>query len=157
MSQATTSDDLTPQRGQAQDLPAPHIAEHRPLHESVLAAPLMETWLPGQPGATPWVRQHGDRLVAVRVRIDPRSGQRYTTVELLAEHPDEPLVAAMQRPEPPVSGQGADDMVSLKVGLAERQWHRRLKSVGATYDESTRVWRLRRSQAVELGLEGRIL
>jgi hypothetical protein len=143
--------------GQAQDLPAPHVAEQRPVHESVLAAPLMETWLPGQVGASAWVRQHGDRLVAVRVRIDPRSGQRYTTVELLAEHPDEPLVAAVQRPAPPASGEGADDLVSLKVGLAERQMHRKLKAAGATYDEGTRVWRVRRSQAVSLGLEGRIL
>lgn len=142
---------------QAQDLPAPHVADHRPVHESVLSAPLMETWLPGQPGAAAWVRQHGDRLMAVRVRIDPRSGQRYTTVELLAEHPDEPLAAAVQRPEPPASGAGADDLVSLKVGLAERQMHRKLKAAGATYDEGTRVWRLRRSQAVALGLQARIL
>jgi len=143
--------------GLAQDLPAPHVAEQRPVHESVLAAPLMETWLPGQAGAIAWVREHGDRLVAVRVRIEPRSGQRYTTVELLAEHPDEPLAAAVQRPEPPASGAGADDQVSLKVGLAERQMQRKLKAAGATYDDSTRVWRLRRSQAVALGLQARIL
>ena len=148
-----------PQPASVQEVAAPHVASHQPLHELVLAAPLVETILPGQAEAEPWVRQHGASLVAVRLRVDPRSGVRYTSVEVLAELPEARCTDAAPLDDA-TAQTGADHdgeaWVSIKVGLSERQLQRRLQAVDAEFNERTRTWCLRRAQAVAMGLEARI-
>ena len=104
-----------------------------------------QTLRPGQRGTHRWVTTYGDQLVAVRYRYDAERQRRMTTVELIvSEGPWSPA------PKP-------DPMVGVRVEWGEVEVARQVKRSGGEWDRQRRVWRLARSEAARLGLDGRVV
>ncbi len=133
------------------------------------ASEILQILSPGVPGTEPWVARHGDALVCVRQRLDPQTGRRFTTVELVAdelssvpaestEAVDELAVTGHVAQAAPESSsvEHDDDWVFIKVGLSERQLKRRVQLAGGLWDDQARAWKLRRSQVHHLGLQARL-
>jgi hypothetical protein len=105
------------------------------------------TLKPGRKGTKQLLEQYGDRLICVRYRYDPERSKRFKTVELLVAErhwiPRRPRFAA-------------DQVVGVRIGFAERALRDRAKQAGARWNSDQKVWRMRYSQAVALGLVNRI-
>jgi len=97
----------------------------------------------GDRGAKTLTAQFGDKLVCIRHRLDPSGTKRITTVELVVT---EKLIA--RKPSP---------TVDIAVRVQERDLQARLRAVGARWNPTEQVWRVRRATAVALGLKKRIV
>jgi hypothetical protein len=86
---------------------------------------------------------HGDRLVCVRHRIDPRTQSRYVTVELVSEVLP---IRSLDNRE-----------VSVRIGPADKRMRVLLLSFGAAWDSSNQVWRMPRGLARTLRLLDKIV
>ena len=106
-----------------------------------------KTLRPGDRGTKKLAKRHGDDLVCVRYRYDRRAGLRLTTVELVVER-------ARWKPPRRIPDSA---LVSVKVEPWERPLQERLKSAGARWDPTLRLWRMRYDKAVELRVRRRIV
>jgi len=97
----------------------------------------------GQIGAKRQTLQHGDELVCVRHRIDPRTNTRYVTVELISEWL--PVVSRDNR------------QVAVRIGALDKPTRILLLSYGATWDPTRRLWLMPRSVARTLRLLHQII
>jgi hypothetical protein len=94
-------------------------------------------------GAIKLARQFGETLVCVRHRVDAKGEFRYTTVELLVDKaPIRPRIEAM---------------VLVRIASDERSLQQVARAAGATWDYSTRLWRMPRRLAGILRLAPRIV
>lgn len=96
---------------------------------------------PGDPGTKRLHERYGDRLLCVRYRIDPDSGRRFTTVELVVE----------ERTGPPAKE------VWVRIGYDETDLRHRIKNAGGVWDGSRKLWRISGQAAKTLGLQKRIV
>lgn len=94
-------------------------------------------------GAKNLSAQYGASLVCVRHRLDDTGTQRITTVELVVA-----VQPIRRRPGP---------TVDVRVLPKERALQAKLKQAGARWHETEAVWSLRRSTAIALGLNDRIV
>lgn len=97
----------------------------------------------GARGAKGLTQEYGERLVCIRHRMDATGTRRLTTVELVVSE------KAIQPRASPI--------VSLVVGLHERELQAKVKAAGGRWNTTAKVWRIRRATAVALGLRARIL
>jgi hypothetical protein len=105
------------------------------------------TLAPGQKGTKKLLREYGAQLVCVRYRYDAERRLRFTTVELIVE----------QSPWSPLPARITDGtVVGVRVGVNEVALQRRIKQTGGKWNPVARVWEMPYSQALTLGLEGRI-
>jgi hypothetical protein len=105
------------------------------------------TLAPGQKGTKKLLREYGAQLVCVRYRYDAERRLRFTTVELIVE----------QSPWSPLPARITDGtVVGVRVGVNEVALQRRIKQTGGKWNPVARVWEMPYSQAMALGLEGRI-
>ncbi|MBL8202938.1 MAG: hypothetical protein JNM09_01820 [Blastocatellia bacterium] len=102
---------------------------------------------PGQPGTKRLVSQYGARLVCVRYRYDGVQGKRFKTVELILEE------AVWQ---PPVRAFQEDELIAVRVELAEVDWRQRVKRAGGKWNPARKLWELPFGQVRKLGLTERI-
>lgn len=91
------------------------------------------------PGAKRLAERYGDALLCVRYRADRQTGQRPTTVELVAD----------RRPLPPLAG--------VRIAYEETDLRRQVKTVGGQWDAETKLWRLPKSVMRKLKLEARVV
>ena len=103
---------------------------------------------PGQKGTNQLLAQYGDRLICVRYRYDAQRKKRLKTVELLVDERDW---------EPPHVPFAHDQIVGLRVALADVAVRDRVKQAGGTWDPERRVWQLRYDRVVALALNSRIV
>lgn len=103
---------------------------------------------PGQRGTKRLLAEYGERLVCVRYRYDAERRKRFKTVELIVEEVDW---------EPPRRAPAGETIVAVRVGYEEAELRGRVKRAGGRWNAERRVWEMRYDQAVELGLEGRIV
>ncbi len=96
---------------------------------------------PGAPGTKRLVERYGHALLCVRYRTDPESGRRFTTVELVVE----------ERDGPPTGD------VWVRVGYGEADLRQQIKTAGATWDHSKKLWRMPAKAAKAMKLEKRIV
>ena len=105
------------------------------------------TLAPGQKGTKKLLREYGAQLVCVRYRYDAERRLRFTTVELIVE----------QSPWSPLPARIPDGtLVGVRVGVNEVALQRRIKQTGGKWNPVASVWEMPYSQAMALGLEGRI-
>jgi len=97
---------------------------------------------PLQPGAVKLARQYGDALLCVRHRHDSEGSYRYTTVELVVDR-----APIQHRP---------GRMVGVRLALNERTLRLIACASGATWDPTTKLWRMPRQIAQRLGLLDRV-
>ena len=100
---------------------------------------------PGQDGTKKLLAQYGEQLVCVRYRYDDEKRKRYKTVELIVD----------EAPWEPKKIKG-DELVGVRVEYGEKDLGIRVKQAGGVWDGLRKVWRLRYSQVVALGLEERV-
>jgi hypothetical protein len=102
---------------------------------------------PGQKGTKQLAALYGDRLVCVRYRYDAQLQKRYKTVELVVAERD----WIPRRPR-----FGGEQLVGVRIAFAERTIRDRAKQAGARWNPDRKVWQMRYSQAIALGLVERI-
>ena len=111
---------------------------------------VVQTRKPGRNGSKRLVELHGDDLLAVRYRIDPRQRISYTPIE--------------RKPAP---GNGINytaqhlyqnrQSVALRIHRHETDLPRLVTSAGTKWQPDRQVWLMRRGDAVKLGLNERII
>ena len=113
-----------------------------------------KTLRPGTDGTKRYLRIYGDRLVCVRYRLDPRSGRRLTTVELVAAE-----VAPAHPLDPPPLDERIhpNQFVRLRIEFRERALRARVKAAGGVWIAACRAWELRFGDALDLGLRDRVI
>src|SRR4029434_244287 len=94
---------------------------------------------PGQKGTKQLLAQYGDRLICVRYRYDAQRKKRFKTVEILVAERDW---------EPPRPRFGHDQIVGLRVPVADVAVRERVKQAGRAWDPPRRVWELRYDRTV---------
>jgi len=101
---------------------------------------------PGQPGTRRLLSQYGQRPFCVRYRYDMQAGKRLKTIEIVLE--ESPWQAPARF--------SADEIVGVRVSLAEVDLQRRLKQAGGRWNPSRKLWEVRYQTAVALKLTSRL-
>jgi hypothetical protein len=105
---------------------------------------VVKTLWPTQAGAVKLARRYGPALVCVRYRHDAAGSTRYTTVELIVE-------------QAPVQHRVSDRaMVGVKIAWGEAALRAKAKSMGARWDEPSRLWGMTMRTARLLDVTDRI-
>lgn len=128
---------------------------------------------PGQKGTLKHLEQHGDRLLFVRYRYNPKTNTRLTTVELIVdERPARPASAetapvhATDRESTPVPPSTAGTRsvrelgprpVGVRIGAREQALRIRVRAAGGYWDPRRGLWVLRADLVRPLGLESRLV
>lgn len=107
-----------------------------------------KTIIAGQPGTQKWQKKFGDALVCVRYKYDAENNRKIKTVELVVE--DEPWKADAQRTP-------ANKIIGLQVFYGETSLGRLVRSAGGRWNRKKQLWLLPYREAVNLGLEERIV
>jgi len=109
------------------------------------ATHVIKTLAPGSPGAQKLALRYGADLVCVRHRVDAGGRQRITTVELVVDVSE---IRSRGRAEPELA---------LRLAMGEQALRASIQQAGGRWDAAARVWWLRRSQVLALGLKGRVV
>lgn len=96
---------------------------------------------PGAPGTKRLLKRFGPSLLCVRYRLDPASGRRFTTVELVVE--ERPAKAS------------AD--VLVRIAYNETELRSQVKNAGGVWEPEHKLWRIATPAVKALGLEKRIV
>jgi len=102
----------------------------------------------GQPGTKKWIKEYGESLVCVRYKYDMKKRRKIKTVELIVE--DEAW-------EPDRERTPANKLIGVKVLYGERELGRLVRAAGGRWNRKRQVWELPFREAVNLGLEERIV
>jgi hypothetical protein len=100
--------------------------------------------LPGRPGTKRLMKIHGDSLVCVRYRHDPMKLYRFTTIELVID------AAPIHRKRFDTASFG------VRIERQEQELRMAAKAAGARWDAMDRLWWMRGSVILTLGLIHRI-
>ena len=102
---------------------------------------------PGEPGTKRLVAQYGDRLVCVRYLEDEARGKRYKSVEIIVEERD------LKPRRPPAGG----SEVYVKIAWEELNLREQVKQAGASWNKDLKLWKMKRAEALKLGLKDRVV
>ena len=105
------------------------------------------TLQPGQKGTKALIERYGKQLIFVRYRYDADLCRRLKTVELVIE--EKPWLPSPMKPE-------KSSLVGVQVGLREVELQRQIKRAGGKWNAQRKLWEMRRSEALRLGLKDRI-
>ena len=94
--------------------------------------------VPLQRGTARWLRRFGPALLCVRYRLDPRTGMRYTTVELVVEKRETSLDSHAQ--------------VLLPIDFEDQALRRQAIDLGAKWKRREQAWLMTVATAIQLGL-----
>jgi hypothetical protein len=104
--------------------------------------------VPGQPGTKKWLKRYGENLVCVRYRYDQQRKIRTTTVELTVE--EGPWRRSNKRIP-------MNKIVNVRIAYDEVHFRKLVKAVGGKWNPKNKAWQLPYREALELGLEKRII
>ena len=102
----------------------------------------------GQPGTQKWIKQYGQKLIAVRYKYDDNKKQKMITVELVADLQDWNK-DAQRIPN--------NKKVKIKIKYGEIDLGIRVKSFGGVWNKKEGVWECKYEIAKTLGLTDRIV
>ncbi|MDA3874171.1 MAG: hypothetical protein PF795_09440 [Kiritimatiellae bacterium] len=106
------------------------------------------TLRPGDRGTKKLVEFYGDRLVAVRYRYDPESGDRIKTAEIIVDEKKFPPAATDTHPH---------DLLLVEVGYREAALREKVKQSGGRWNPQLQGWILPHHRVVHLGLQHRLM
>lgn len=117
------------------------------------------TLKPGQNGTKRLTEKYGSRLVCVRYKYDQTAGKRYVTVELIEEESDwtAPAEASKAAPTTAALSTALDQRVAVRVAYGETELRKKIKAAGGIWRPRHKLWELRRTDAIALGIESRIV
>lgn len=112
------------------------------------------TLKPGQNGTKKLARKYGARSICVRYRYDRAAGRRYTTVELIQEDAPRPIAPPVEAPDtlPPRT-----QRFGVRIEYWDNELREQLKAAGGIWRLRQKVWEMRYSEVVALGLESRVV
>ena len=102
----------------------------------------------GQPGTQKWIKRFGPDLVAVRYKYDNTTNKKTVTVELVAEVQD------WQKNKSRIP---KNKIVKLKIDYDEIEFRQKIKTFGAVWNKTEKVWELKFDIVQTLGLTERIV
>ena len=114
---------------------------------------VIKTIKPHAAGAKRYQQKWNEKLVAVRYRKDRVTGRQYTTVELIVDErmplhtPDHERPPEFQR----------DGIAAIRVKFEEEKLRGLIKSQGAKWDKTQKLWHLPLSDVKRMHLEARIV
>lgn len=120
---------------------------------------VVKTLRPGQPGTKRLKERYGDRLIAVRYRLDRLTGTHYTTVELVVEqkyvlHRSNDLPSS---PATPPASPSPAAKTALRILRHEHELQRQVRQAGGQWDPRNQVWLIEAEAVERLGLQERII
>jgi len=102
----------------------------------------------GQPGTQKWLRKCGNALVCVRYKYDAEKRRKIKTIDLVVS--DEPRAQDSKMiPK--------NKIVSVEIRYGEKDLGRVARAAGAVWNRKEKIWRMIYRDAVNLGLEDRII
>lgn len=107
-----------------------------------------KTLAAGKPGTKKWIKEYGKKLLYVRYKYDIENHRKLKTVELIVE--DEPWDVNKNRI--PVN-----KIIGVRVLYEEKEIQKVIRSLGGKWNREKKYWEMLYSDAVNLGLEGRII
>jgi hypothetical protein len=115
---------------------------------------VIKTIKPSTSGAKRFLKEWGEKLIAVRYREDPEENAMYTTIEI--------IVDKRERPTPQVSNQKLlafkrKQIVALAVRYEETQLRNKLRHYQAKWSKKEKLWLTSYTNAVAMGLVDRIV
>jgi len=102
----------------------------------------------GQAGTQKWFKRFGKDLVAVRYKYDSTTRKKMITAEIVAE---------VQDWRKNIRRIPKNKIVKIKVGYDEVELRQKIKSLGAGWNKTEKVWELRFDIVRDLGLSERIV
>ncbi len=102
----------------------------------------------GKAGTQKWQKKYGDALVCVRYKYDKQQKRRQKTIELIVE--EGPWDRDITRVP-------ANKIVGIRIDYEEFHLRKSVRSVGGEWNPLTKLWELSYRDAVNLGLEDRIV
>ena len=108
---------------------------------------------PAMKGTKRYLSQFGSQLLYVRYRKDVQQQKRFTTVELIVA--EQPLIPQFNLSRKHILPD-TNHRVLVQVDYPETELRQQLKAMGANWLQDRRRWKMRRYQAIKLGLEARI-
>ena len=115
---------------------------------------VVKTLKPGKPGTKRLQERYGDKLVAVRYRLDRNTLTHYTTVELIVE---QKYALIKGQPGPSTLPAPSATKVALRIRRHETDLQRLIKSAGGKWDRDNLVWLIASDEVERLGLQERII
>lgn len=110
---------------------------------------VVRTIKPGDKGSQRFLKEYGERLVAVRYRKKGR--HRFTTVELIINKRFPKQTTAE------IDAIEVRKRVPLRIGFAETELQLKIKQAGGYWNRKNKVWELGHQNAIALGLKDRII
>ncbi len=107
-----------------------------------------KTIVAGQPGTQKWVQKYGKALVCVRYKYDIKNKRKLKTVEIIVE--EKPWSWDKKR----IPG---NKIVGIRVAYGEVELGRMIRAAGGKWDRKKKQWELPYRDAINLGLEERII
>lgn len=89
---------------------------------------------PGQKGTKRLLEEYGAKLVCVRYRYDPAKRKQFKTIEIIVSETDW---------TPPPAKFLDSALVSLRIGVKEKELQLQAKSLGGQWDSNQKVWLVR--------------
>ncbi len=109
---------------------------------------------PGNPGSKRYLELFGEKLICVRYRHSKENHERVTTVELIVDKGD-------YYPEFYRSAVNAQNdekkLVYLNLGFDDKELRCRVIKAGGMWVQEKKYWEINISEALELGLEDKIV
>ncbi len=102
----------------------------------------------GKAGTQKWQKKYGDALVCVRYKYDKQQNRRQKTIELVVEE------GPWDRDSNRVP---ANKIVSVRIEYEELHLRNSIRGVGGEWNRQSKLWELSYRDAVNLGLEDRIV
>lgn len=113
---------------------------------------VLKTIQPKSPGAQRFLRQWGEKLVAVRYR-DAGANITLTTIEIVVDQRTRSPGMATNRPLSDYRTQ----VVALRADYEETNLRESLKQQGARWSRQLKLWLLKRNTVIGMGLQDRIV
>ena len=102
----------------------------------------------GQPGTQKWIKRFGRDLVAVRYKYDEVTNKKTVTVELVAE---------VQDWQKNLNRIPKNKIVKIKIDYDEIELRQKIKTYGAIWNKTEKIWELKYDIVQALGLTERIV
>ena len=114
-----------------------------------MASVTTKTMLPGQYGTKRLMKKYGDKLLAVRYRLDKEQKKKLKTVEIITNEWD--YKENRRNSTPP------NKIVHLYIEYGEKDLGLIIRYAGGFWNKEEKYWELPYGMAVQLGLEERII
>jgi len=106
-----------------------------------------KTVLPGQAGTKQLAKIYGDKLLAVRYKIDTERRLKYKTVEILVNE------WQCKREDQRIP---LNKIVYLRIDYGERRLGSLVRAAGGFWNKEKKYWELAYGRVLQLGLKDRI-